>query len=169
MRKSIIFFIVAIATLQFSVLNAYARDAVFIKKESFPTDIRFKNVEEKFVDLSHYTGKPIVLAFWATWCVPCVAEMSSLDVLKNNHPDINVIALSIDRKGISKVKKFYKKHKIQHLDIYTDKKSTVYEKFGIKSLPFTVLYDAQGKSVGYWNRAVNFTDKKVIDLIKKYK
>ncbi|HZD93242.1 MAG TPA: TlpA disulfide reductase family protein, partial [Candidatus Sulfotelmatobacter sp.] len=33
--------------------------------------------------LEEYRGKPIVLNFWATWCVPCATEMPLLNEMQN--------------------------------------------------------------------------------------
>jgi len=45
------------------------------------------------VDLA---GKPLLVNFWASWCVPCQRELPSLDRLAARRRDIVVVAVSVD-------------------------------------------------------------------------
>ena len=35
--------------------------------------------------LEEYRGKPVLLNFWATWCVPCAAEMPLLNEMQKQY------------------------------------------------------------------------------------
>ena len=35
--------------------------------------------------LEDYRGKPVLLNFWATWCVPCAAEMPLLSEMQKQY------------------------------------------------------------------------------------
>ena len=37
-----------------------------------------------------------VINFWATWCIPCVAELPYFEQLGNENPEIEVILVSLD-------------------------------------------------------------------------
>ena len=52
----------------------------------------------------------MVINLWATWCVPCVAEMPSLAALSKTlaPDDIAVLPLSSDRGGARAVEAFYR-------------------------------------------------------------
>lgn len=41
-------------------------------------DFRLYNTAGKLVKLSGFKGKPVVLNFWATWCVVCNAELPEM-------------------------------------------------------------------------------------------
>jgi thiol-disulfide isomerase/thioredoxin len=41
------------------------------------------DTQNKLYNFDEFTGKPIVLSFWATWCPPCRAELPELQELKN--------------------------------------------------------------------------------------
>ncbi len=49
-------------------------------------------------DLAAVRGQTVVVNFWATWCLPCRAEMPLLDRFARGHPAVAVIGVSMDRK-----------------------------------------------------------------------
>ena len=93
------------------------------------------------------TGKPAVLSFFATWCVPCRAEMPELDTLSQSYKDVNFYLVDVSglTQGKSKMKEDPEKVKIMvkslgvTLQVLMDKYGKVAEKYGVKSLPRLVV------------------------------
>ncbi len=69
------------------------------------------------VTLAAYKDKIVLVNFWATWCVPCVREMPSLDRLQAafDKDKFLILAVSVDRGGAAKAVPFLKKHGIDNL------------------------------------------------------
>ncbi len=98
--------------------------------------------EGNSVALSDFSGKVILLNYWATWCPPCVAEMPSLQKLYDDYQDKMVfIFLTSDDK--SKVDAFMKKRNFT-LPVYFQT-SKAPAKLFTSSLPTTFLIDQNGK------------------------
>ena len=101
-------------------------------------------------------GKPILLSFFATWCVPCRIEMPVLDTLSQSYRDINFYLVNVSglTQGKSKMKEDPAKVKIMveslgvTLQVLMDKYGKVAEKYGVKSLPRLVVID--GKSTVHY-------------------
>lgn len=98
--------------------------------------------------LADYRGKFVLLNIWATWCVPCVSEMPSLDALqkKFDAAKLAVVPLSEDR-GDATVNAFYARHKITHLAIAVDHAGTAPSALKLNGLPTTLLIDPQGNEI----------------------
>jgi thiol-disulfide isomerase/thioredoxin len=113
-------------------------------------DIRFQDAAAKPVDLAGFRGKVVLLNLWATWCIPCRAEMPTLDRLqaKLGGADFVVVALSIDRKGTTAVESFYREIGIAHLGKYIDSGAEATGHLGILGLPTTLLIDREGRELG---------------------
>jgi len=47
------------------------------------------------VDLAELRGAPLVINFWATWCVPCRIEMPELQAIHEAHPEVRVLAVNL--------------------------------------------------------------------------
>lgn len=60
-------------------------------------DFSFTALDEKTANLSDFSGKIVILNFWATWCAPCIREFPDLLELAGNYPDETVLlAVSVD-------------------------------------------------------------------------
>src|SRR2546423_215829 len=61
--------------------------------------ISFTDDQARNLSLADFRGKVVLLNFWATWCIPCVEEMPSLDNLqaKLGGDNFVVVAISTDR------------------------------------------------------------------------
>lgn len=142
------------ASSVWATTNARAQDAV----TTFPLhdsprelpELRFQDGERAERILADFRGKVVLLNVWATWCVPCRKEMPMLDRLQAQlgGSDFEVVALSIDRAGISVVEKFYKEIGLKALGMYVDSSGKASRALGIVGLPTTVLIGRDGAELG---------------------
>src|SRR5262245_15272423 len=67
-----------------------------------PANLGFtlKDLANRPVRLSQFKGKVILLDFWATWCVPCKAEIPWFEEFQNKYrkDGLQVIGVSVDDK-----------------------------------------------------------------------
>ena len=97
--------------------------------------------------LKDYHGEILLVAYWATWCKPCVTEVPTLIELQNKYgdEDFTVIGISVD-KSQTLVKKFIAKKGINYPVYMADE--SVEQIFGtIFGLPTTFLLDANGEII----------------------
>ena len=100
--------------------------------------------------LEDYRGKPVLLNFWATWCVPCAAEMPLLSEMQKQYKGkIVFIAASIDDEDVKpQVEAFIKKHQGEALTVMMGATLDTLDDFGVnQGMPGTVFIDADGKIV----------------------
>ena len=100
--------------------------------------------------LAEYRGKPVVLNFWATWCVPCAVEMPLLNEMQNRYKGrLLFIAASVDDDDMKpEVEAFIKKHQAQALTVMMGATIDALREFGLEQvMPGTVLIDAEGNIV----------------------
>ncbi len=58
-------------------------------------DFTIKTVTGKYVKLSDYAGKVVVLDFWATWCPPCQASLPHTDAIAKKYMKQGVVFLPV--------------------------------------------------------------------------
>src|SRR3954453_1472225 len=100
--------------------------------------------------LEDYRGKPVLLNFWATWCVPCAAEMPLLSEMQKQYQGkIVFIAASIDDEDLKpQVEAFIKKHQGGALTVMMGATLDSLDDFGVnQGMPGTVFIDGEGKIV----------------------
>ncbi|MFW9777621.1 MAG: redoxin domain-containing protein [Candidatus Heimdallarchaeota archaeon] len=58
------------------------------------TDFSFQLLDESVVSLSDYIGKPIILDFFATWCIPCIDVIAVLKQVRSIYPQVQILSVS---------------------------------------------------------------------------
>ncbi len=101
--------------------------------------------------MQEQTGRPLVLAFWASWCGPCRLELPALSELAAQRPDVDFYAVNVDRKqGPARA---FSKQVSFDLPILWDNEAKVMGLFQVMSMPTLFVIDAKGtvkyQKVGY--------------------
>ncbi len=107
----------------------------------------FKDAAAKDIDLSAWKGRVVLLNLWATWCTPCRKEMPDIAKLQKElgSADFEVVALSVDRKGLAASQAFLKDIGADNLKAYTDQESSSLAAIQALGLPASVLIDRKGQ------------------------
>jgi thiol-disulfide isomerase/thioredoxin len=109
----------------------------------------FKDIDGKKVSLSEFKGKVIILDFWATWCVPCKAEIPGFIDLKKKYgaQGLEIIGLSVDD-SLSTAKKYATEMKMNYPVLLAEGKEDILKAYDpIPSIPVSIIIDRKGNIV----------------------
>lgn len=107
-------------------------------------------INGKSVSLTDFSGKPVLIHFWATWCPICRMEQSSIDAIaQDNYAVITIVSQSGSK---DEIRKIIHDRGIK-APVLIDENDRFAKKYGIKAYPTTFVLDSQGKirhiEVGY--------------------
>jgi thiol-disulfide isomerase/thioredoxin len=138
------------------------------KAEAAPATA-FVDAGGKKVSIASFKGKPVLLNLWATWCIPCIKEMPTLDALAGAKGDsLVVLAVSQDLKGKESVDPFFAKAGYKHLQPYLDTDAALSTGMAA-NLPTTILFDSSGKEVWRMSGDYDWSGKDAAALIAEAK
>ncbi|MBI2267156.1 MAG: TlpA family protein disulfide reductase [Armatimonadetes bacterium] len=96
------------------------------------------------VSLSQFSGKPVLLVFWTTWCPTCREEIPLLKRAYEEYKSKGLTLLSIDvGENERKVASFARKQKIPYA-ILLDQNKNVTRSYKVKGIPKVLLLDIKG-------------------------
>lgn len=105
------------------------------------------------VELKQFRGQPVLLNFWATWCVPCREELPEMEQLYRQHAGpgggLVVLAVSIDSEAAAKDVPAYLKAGDPRVGSYTfpvalDTKTEVARLYKLGGVPSSFFIDQGG-------------------------
>lgn len=127
-------------------------------------DIRAVTLEEVAEErtLADYRGQVVLLNIWATWCLPCEAEMPSMELLHRAYADsgLRIVAVSIDEPGSEQtIRDFVARYELT-FDILHDPAKVVTRIYRTTGVPETFVIGRDGvirrkTYVQDWNSPAN--------------
>lgn len=134
-----------------------------------PTTAVFYNKDKQPLFLSDFKGKVLVLNFWKATCRKCLAELPSLNRLKDAFgDDLNVIAVSQGPETADRIKAIlHEERRLGNIDVSLDDNQTLFTRLAAEKVPYTFLIDKNGLIVGYIKGQANFDAEQIHAQIKE--
>jgi len=132
-------------------------------------DFAFADESGGAVRLADFRGKVVLVNLWATWCTPCRKEMPALDRLeaKLGGPDFAVLAISIERGGVAKVRAFYGETGVKALRVYIDEQGEASAAIRSPAIPTSVLVARDGREIGRLYGAAEWDGPTAVEFIRE--
>jgi peroxiredoxin len=115
----------------------------FAKAQTSLPDISLKDIDGKEVELSSLSeGKTVVVSLWATWCVPCMRELDTIDEMYvdlQDEMDFELIAISVDDARSTRRVKPAVRGKGWEYTVLLDPNNDVRRHLGVTTIPLTMI------------------------------
>ena len=134
--------------------------------------LAFQGPDGAKLTLADFKGRAVLLNLWATWCVPCRAEMPALDRLQAEAggPGFEVAAVNVDTARVERAPKFLDEIGVTHLARYADHSGDAFETLRLAGkalgLPTSLLIDAQGCEIGVVAGPANWAAPEAVKAVK---
>jgi thiol-disulfide isomerase/thioredoxin len=120
-------------------------------------------------------GKVLFVNLWATWCVPCREEFSTIAKLVSEDKDVEFVGISVDLPDEveSKIIPFLKSNKANFTNYVNgiegdEELINALDKKWDGSLPATFVFDGTGKKISFLGGKKSYEEfKKEIEKAKK--
>ncbi len=109
------------------------------------------------VTLADFAGKPMIVNFWASRCVPCREEKPALEAAyKEYGEEIQFLMVSLTD-GVKETRESADKYVAKFgytFPVYYDEDRTALHAFNVFSSPMTFFIDAEGNIVSYYSGTI---------------
>lgn len=133
-------------------------------------DVTVKDLNGASVNTGSFDndGKPMIINFWATWCMPCKRELNNIAELYPDWIDetgVKLIAVSIDdARSVSRVVP-YVNGAAWDYEVYIDSNADFKRAMNVNNVPHTFLVDGDGKVVWQHNNYAPGDEYELYDKI----
>tara|TARA_Y100000996_G_C22439263_1_gene609083 strand:- start:442 stop:969 length:528 start_codon:yes stop_codon:yes gene_type:complete len=137
--------VVAVITLIF-IMQERTKRAPDFEAEIYPT------LEETF-NLNENIGTPILINFWASWCVPCEVEFPHIQKMRDKYKKDDLIIFGINSFDLTEDAISFLNRLNISFQTGPDPNGEINDLYEITGLPVTIFIDKQGiiqqKKIGY--------------------
>lgn len=115
------------------------------KKENEPApDFTLLTISGGDFHLSDHKGKPVLINFFASWCLPCREEMPIIEKIVQKYEPKGVVFLGIAVDDTEeKMKDFIATYHVT-FQVGIDKTAAIQKSYGLYGIPTTYFIDKQG-------------------------
>ncbi len=119
-----------------------------VTAESRAPAFELPRLEGGSLSSSELEGRPVVINFWASWCIPCREEAPLLERTWREYKDDGVVIVGINIKdSVTAAKEFIDEFDITY-PIVRDESGELERAFGLTGLPETFFIDHEWKFIG---------------------
>lgn len=131
------------------------------------TEISGTDMYGKAFDLSAFDGHPLIISYFATWCIDCRKELPKLALISDflTQKGIEVILLSDEDLGT--LKKFSDSHLPAGFHLYKLDRS--FKDHSIYTLPTNYVVCERGELILEKTGGIDFSEQLILDLLNTCK
>jgi len=115
-------------------------------------------------------GKPYIISFWATWCKPCVKELTTISEVYQEWQEetgVKMVAVSIDDSRSSAQVKTLVNGKNWEYEVLLDANSDFKRAMNVNAVPHTFIVNGKGEIVWQHTSFSEGSELELISLIRK--
>jgi cytochrome c biogenesis protein CcmG/thiol:disulfide interchange protein DsbE len=126
---------------------SFSLEVLWPRLETWPVGAR-RALADGRLDLAELRGRPVVLNFWASWCIPCRDEAPILNASARAHAG-DVVFLGVNVQDLqSDALAFSREFDTPYASV-RDRGNRTYEEYGLTGVPETYYVDARGRIVAH--------------------
>lgn len=134
-------------------------------------DFSLPKLEGGLSALSDFSGRVVLLDFWATWCTDCREEMPALDRLHRKLKDkgFSVVAVSLDEDGRRSAAPFVSRYGLTYPVLLADRKTPI--AYRVRGLPTAYLIDQKGTVIRRYIGVIepDILENDILELLERRK
>ncbi len=102
------------------------------------------------IALSDYAGQPVILNFWASWCVPCRTEMPALQHAYEQYQEDGLVVLGVNQLFVDNLKAaqdFVAELELTFPNVVDESGHVSEQGYNVVGLPTSVFINAAGEII----------------------
>ena len=103
------------------------------------------DVDAPRLRLSQFRGRPVLVNFWASWCLPCRAEMPDVEAALQTYAPQQLVAVGVNNGERYRIARdFIDKVGARFTAFAYDADAAIARRYRVRGMPTTYFIDAQG-------------------------
>lgn len=139
-----VFGALAVGTTFWLIANATVA-LMFTPSMTLPA-VTLQGLAGEKVALESFSGRPVVVNLWASWCPPCRREMPALGAAQQRHRDVAFVFVNQGEPAAA-VDAFLSEQSLALQNVLLDPTGAVQKATSSHALPTTLFFDRTGKLV----------------------